>query len=246
MVREGLTPDQAHDRFHALAIQGLLLADDPRLLDFQKPYAREAREVSGWSMSGDRIDLLTVVQNVHPTVLIGTSTQTGAFDEKVVREMAAHTARPIILPLSNPTSRSEADPSDLIVWTEGRALTATGSPYPPVIYEDVTYDIAQSNNALVFPGLGLGVAVARASRITDGMVSAAAHAVAKLSDASRPGTRLLPPMSALRSASAAVAVAVAEAAVADGVNQAQVASPIQQVHDAMWLPDYPELEIVGD
>ena len=156
--------------------------------------------------------------------------------------MAAHCDRPIIMPLSNPTSKAEAMPADVLAWTGGRALVATGSPFAPVELDGVTYRIAQANNALVFPGLGLGVTVARASRISDGMIAAAAAAVAQLSNATRPGASLLPPVSELRPVSAAVAIAVVRAAVAEGLAQVPVDNPIQQVHQAMWRPDYPKVE----
>jgi malate dehydrogenase (oxaloacetate-decarboxylating) len=147
------------------------------------PSAHPAGEVASWSPSGDGIGLADVVANAEPTMLIGTSTQPAAFTEQLVRQMASKAQRPIIMPLSNPTSKCEALPQDLIRWTEGRALVATGSPFPPVTYEGHTYRIAQANNALIFPGLGLGVAVAKASRITEPMLEAAADAVADLSDA---------------------------------------------------------------
>ena len=147
------------------------------------------------------------------------------------------------MPLSNPTSKAEAQPADLIRWTDGRALVATGSPFPPVVHDDRAYHIAQANNALVFPGLGLGVTVARASRITDRMIAAAADAVARLSNATSPGAPLLPPVDDLRSVSAAVGVAVAICAVEEGVARAPVDDPIQQVHQAMWRPEYPNIEI---
>ena len=150
-----------------------------------------------------------MVAHVHPTMLIGTSTQAGAFTEAIVRQMAAHVDQPVIMPLSNPTSRAEAVPADLIAWTDGRALVATGSPFDPVVHEETTYRIAQANNALVFPGLGLGVAVVRARRVSDRMLAAAADAVAGLSDAGIRGAPLLPPVDNLREVSATVAVAVA-------------------------------------
>jgi len=176
-------------------------------------------------------------------MLIGTSTQAGAFSEQIVREMAAHTKRPIVMPLSNPTSKAEALPADVLAWTDGAALVATGSPFAPVELADVTYHIAQANNALVFPGLGLGVTVARASRISERMIAAAADAVAGLSDATRPGAPLLPSMSDLRPVSAAVAIAVARTAAEEGLAQVALDDPIQQVHQAMWRPEYPRLEI---
>jgi malate dehydrogenase (oxaloacetate-decarboxylating) len=242
MVREGLSHEEATRRFWALGSRGLLVDDNPRLRDFQVPYARPAAEVIGWSADGRVVGLADVVAKVHPTMLIGTSTQSGAFTEALVRDMAAHTRRPIIMPLSNPTSKAEALPADVLTWTDGQALVATGSPFAPVELDGITYRIAQANNALVFPGLGLGVTVARASRITDSMIAAAADAVAGLSDATRPGAPLLPAVSDLRTVSAAVAIAVAEAAVAEGLAQLPLDNPIQQIHQAMWRPEYPRVE----
>jgi malate dehydrogenase (oxaloacetate-decarboxylating) len=246
MVREGLSHEEATRRFWALGRSGLLTDDRAdKMYDFQVPYARPAAEVAGWASPGSRgIMLADVVARARPTMLIGTSTQHGAFNETVVREMAQHVTRPIIMPLSNPTSNCEAVPEDLIRWTDGRALIATGSPFPPVMHNDVRYNIGQANNALVFPGLGLGVTVARASRITDRMLAAVADAVATLSDATRPGAPLLPPVDDLRQVSAAVGVAVAVAATEEGVAQKPVTDPIQQVHEAMWRPEYPRIEVI--
>jgi malate dehydrogenase (oxaloacetate-decarboxylating) len=177
-------------------------------------------------------------------MLIGTSTQAGAFSEPIVRQMASTVDRPIIMPLSNPTSKAEAVPADLIRWTDGRALVATGSPFGPVQHDGVTYRIAQANNALVFPGLGLGVTVARAARITDTMITAAAEAVAAFSDARLRGASLLPPVTNLRTVSAAVAIAVAQAAEKEGLAQAPLDNLVQQVHHAMWRPQYPSFEAI--
>jgi malate dehydrogenase (oxaloacetate-decarboxylating) len=244
MVREGLPREEATRRFWALG-RGGLLADDQldQLYDFQVPYARPWSEVGHWASSGTRPVLADVVRHVQPTMLIGTSTQTGAFTEQIVRDIAAHCPRPIIMPLSNPTSKAEALPADLVAWTDGRALVATGSPFDPVEHEGVTYWIAQANNALVFPGLGLGVTVARATRISERMIAAAADAVAGLSDATRAGAPLLPPVSDLRPVSAAVAIAVAKSAAAEGLARVPLDNLIQQVHEAMWQPQYPRLEI---
>ena len=243
MVREGLSHEEATRRFWPLGRHGILGEDRlPHLYDFQVPYARPWDEIKDWGPAGGRPGLADVVRHVHPTMLIGCSTQAGAFSEDIVREMAWHTARPIIMPLSNPTSKAEAMPADLLAWTDGAALVATGSPFAPVEHNGITYQVAQANNALVFPGLGLGVTVARASRITDKMIAAAADAVAQLSDATRPGAALLPPVRDLRPVSAAVAIAVVRAAVDEGLAQAAVTNPIQQVHDAMWRPEYPTLE----
>jgi malate dehydrogenase (oxaloacetate-decarboxylating) len=246
MIREGLSPAEATGRFYALGRRGLLNADrTAQMYDFQVPYARSNSEVGEWGRSGDgRIGLAEVVAHARPTMLIGTSTQAGAFTEEIVRMMAQHVERPIIMPLSNPTSKAEAVPADVIRWTDGRALVATGSPFPPVEYGGRSYRIAQANNALVFPGLGLGVTVARARRISDGMITAAADAVALLSDATRPGSPLLPPVDNLRMVSAAVAIAVARAAAAEGLAGATLDDPIQQVHQAMWRPEYPTFELI--
>jgi malate dehydrogenase (oxaloacetate-decarboxylating) len=148
------------------------------------------------------------------------------------------------MPLSNPTSKAEALPEDLLRWTGGRALVATGSPFAPVELEDRTYRIAQANNALVFPGLGLGVTVAQARRISDRMIAAAADAVARLSDATAPGSPLLPPVEDLRTVSSAVAIAVAVAAQDEGLAQVPIDNPVQQVYQAMWRPGYPPFEVI--
>jgi malate dehydrogenase (oxaloacetate-decarboxylating) len=246
MIAEGLPASQAAGRFWALGSKGLLTSDYAATMrDFQVPYARPGHEVAGWSRDGDgRIELAEVVARTHPTMLIGTSTQPGVFSEPIVTDMASHAERPIIMPLSNPTSRAEARPADLIAWTGGRALIATGSPFDPVTYDGVRHLIAQANNALIFPGLGLGVTVARARRVSDGMLAAAAAALAGLTDASTPGAAVLPPVASLREVSAAVAVAVAAAAQAEGLAQAKLDDPAKQVAEAMWTPVYPTIEAV--
>ena len=245
MVREGLSVEEATRCFWALDRKGLLTDDRAAgMRDYQVPYAWPTAEVSGWAGPNGVIGLAEVVAHAAPTILIGTSTQAGAFSEPIVRDMAAHVERPIILPLSNPTSRCEAHPADLIRWTDGRALVATGSPFPPVDHDGRRYVVAQANNALVFPGLGLGVAVSRARRISDPMLAAAANAVAELSDATEPGSALLPPVDDLRLVSAAVGIAVARAAAAEGLAEVELHAPVQQVHEAMWRPDYPRVEAV--
>ena len=163
MRSDGLTLEEATRRFYPMGSRGLLVDDAVDLLDFQQPYARARGEVADWTGGARGIGLGEVVARVQPTVLIGTSTHAGAFTEAIVKDMAAHTERPIIMPLSNPTSKCEALPADLVEWTDGRVLTATGSPFDPVVHRGRTYHIAQANNALVFPGLGLGVIVAKAS-----------------------------------------------------------------------------------
>jgi malate dehydrogenase (oxaloacetate-decarboxylating) len=245
MVREGLSREEATQRFWALGSRGLLTEERaPELRDFQVPYARPAGETAGWAAADGAIGLAEVVARARPTILIGTSTQRGAFSEPIVRTMAASAERPVILPLSNPTSLCEALPEDLLAWTDGRALVATGSPFPPVHHDGTEHVIAQANNALVFPGLGLGVSVVRARRVSTGMLTAAAAAVAELSDAGTPGSALLPPVDDLRSVSAAVGTAVAQAAAAEGLAQVELHDPVRQVHAAMWRPEYPRIEAI--
>jgi malate dehydrogenase (oxaloacetate-decarboxylating) len=238
---DGLTADQARARFWAIDVAGLLTADSAGLSESHRRYARDPAEVSRWprdsSLGG--IGLAEVVRQVHPTILIGTSARPGAFTEDVIRQMAAHVARPVVLPMSNPTELAEAVPADVIRWTEGRALVATGSPFGPVDFGGTRYAIGQANNALVFPGLGLGVIASRASRVTDGMLAAAAHAVAGLVDTSTRGAPLLPPVETLRETSAVVAAAVAEAARAEGVaTEVRDGDISEQVRALMWQAAY--------
>ena len=183
----------------------------------------------------DGIGLAEVVVRVHPTVLIETSTRAGAFTEAVVRDVAAHAERPVILPMSNPTALSEAAPADLIRWTGGRALVATGSPFGAVDHGGIRYEIGQANNALIFPGPGLGVIAARARRVTEGMLLAAARAVADLVGISTPGAPLLPRVADLRETSAAVARAAEAEGVASSTLDADLAG---QVRALMWEPHY--------
>ena len=234
--------DQAYQRFWAIGINGLYVDDQPELMDFQRPYARPRAEVDAWNPADPaHISLLDVVREVKPTMLLGTSTKGGAFTEEIVTEMARHTPRPIIFPLSNPTSRAEATPQDLLEWTDGAALIATGSPFSSIDHNGIRHRIAQSNNALIFPGLGLGVAVSGARKVTEGMIAAAANALAGLMNAYRPGASLLPMMNDLRMVSATVALAVARQAVAEGVADRPLDDPIQQVYSRMWRPQYPEI-----
>ncbi len=248
MVAEGTNPDDARARFWGLGSQGLLTgALGDRIRPFQRPYARSVDELVDWEpVTGRKVGLAEVVHNVRPTVLIGTSGQPGAFTHDIISEMASNVERPIILPLSNPTSLMEAHPADLLAWTDGRALIATGSPCDPVTFEGVKYKIAQANNAFVFPGMGLGVAVSGATRMTDKMIAAAARAVAGLANPSRRGTSLLPRVSDIRHVSATVAIAVAEAAAREGVASRVLDNPVQQIFDAMWESVYPELVLEDD
>jgi malate dehydrogenase (oxaloacetate-decarboxylating) len=247
MAAEGLSHEEATRRFWCIGRHGLLTDARTDLRDFQAPYARAAAEVADWAYdeSLEGVNLEEVVRQVRPTILIGTSGLARAFTETAVREMARHAGRPIIMPMSNPTSLAEATPADLLEWTEGRVLVATGSPFQPVEYEGRTHKIAQANNALVFPGLGLGVFVAKATRLTDGMLQAAARAVAKLVDADELGGALLPEIADLRATSAAVAVAVARAAEADGVARVPAGDDLEtRVQHKMWQPVYPPVRAV--
>ncbi|MFJ9630123.1 NAD-dependent malic enzyme [Streptomyces sp. NPDC101175] len=237
MLRDGATPEQARNNIWLVDVHGLVTDDMDQLPDYQRVYARSAAEVGSWA-DGDT-GLLATVEHVRPTILIGTSTAHNAFTEDVVRALARGVERPVLLPLSNPTSRIEVMPSDAVPWSEGRALIAVGVPVPPVEYKGVTYTIGQANNALLYPGLGLGTIVSGARHVTDGMLLAAAEAVAGQVDVSRPGAALLPPVENLRASSATVAIAVAEAAVADGVATRTHDNLVQAVQDAMWQPVYP-------
>ena len=242
MVRAGLTPEQAKDRIWLIDRAGLVTDDTTGLPDYQRAYARPAAEAADWQRSSrGAVELLEVVRRARPTVLIGTSTNHGAFTREVIEAVSAGVERPIVLPLSNPTERIEAMPEDVIAWSGGKALVATGIPVAPFDYEGTTFTIGQGNNALLYPGLGLGVIVSGASRVTDGMLLAAAQAVASQVDPTEPGASLLPPVENLRASSATVAVAVARQAQADGVATASHDNLIQAVQDAMWQPVYGEL-----
>jgi len=247
MMREGLSREEASARFWLVDGAGLLTDDmGERLHDYQAPYARPGAETKRWKRSGSEngIELPEVVHQVRPTMLIGASTAAGAFTESIVREMARHCDRPIIFPLSNPAPMAEAVPADLIAWTEGRALIATGSPFQPVTFRGVTYVIGQVNNAMLYPGLCLGAIVSRARRISDSMFAAAANAVSSLVAVRLPGASLLPHVDDLRNVSLTVAVAVAEAAVQDGLAGVKFSDIVQQVSDAMWEPEYRLIQAV--
>ncbi|OXM00207.1 NAD-dependent malic enzyme [Bacillus sp. KbaB1] len=245
MVRVGVSEEKSYKRFWCIDRNGLVTDNMEDLLDFQIPYARKEAEVSEWKQNGV-IGLAEVVKHVKPTILIGTSTVAGAFKEEIIKEMASHVERPIILPMSNPTPLAEAKPADLIEWTEGRALVATGSPFEPVTYNGVTYVIGQSNNALIFPGLGLGTIVVRASVMTDGMFAAAAEAVASMVDTSQPGAPILPEVEELRNISEMVAIEVAKVAVAEGVARENLSDNDIKiaVKEAIWEPEYRQIKAV--
>ncbi|QHA02127.1 oxaloacetate-decarboxylating malate dehydrogenase [Streptomyces broussonetiae] len=239
MIRDGADPEQAATRVWLIDKQGLLTRDMTDLRDFQQPYARDPAEVADWARGSDgKISLLETVRRVRPTILLGTSTVHSAFTREVVQAMTEGTERPIIFPISNPTSRIEAMPADVIAWSGGKALVATGIPVAPVEYDGASYRIGQANNALLYPGLGLGTVVSGASQVTAGMLLAAAQAVADQVDPSGPGASLLPPVDNLRESSAITATAVVKAALDDGVATSKPVDIAQAVREAMWQPVY--------
>ena len=240
MREAGLSHEAAQARFYAVDKAGLLIEGMNDLHPVQHTFTQKREAVAGWKVQeSGRIGLVDVMRNAHPTVLIGVTGFAGAFTEQAVREMAAHVRRPVIFPLSNPTSRSEAVPQDLIEWTEGRALIGTGSPFPNPSWNGKPVPTAQTNNAYIFPGVGLGVIASDAVRVTDAMFMAAAKALAGLSPAKYGESHLLPPVSALRSVARTIALAVARQAQEDGVAQPLSDAELSARIDAhVWEPVY--------
>ena len=241
MKEEGLNDEQARSRIYAFNRYGLLVEGARGIKESQQPLVRKRADIAGWQLTGgEDISLLDVVRNAKVTVLVGVSAQAGAFTEEVVREMARHTARPIIFPLSNPTSQAEATPADLLRWTEGRALVGTGSPFPPVEIEGRPVRISQVNNSFIFPGLALGILVAEARRVTDGMIMAAAQALAGLSPSRKDKTApLLPPIGDSRKVALVVSEAVARQAMSEGVATIADADSLpDRIRAYMWNPVY--------
>ena len=240
MVQAGLRYEQARKRFWLLNSKGLISEHQQNVYDYQQPYMRTAEDLADWEVADpERITLDEVVAHARPTILIGCSTAYKAFHEGIVKQMMHNMERPIIMPLSNPTSRSEAHPQDLIEWTDGKAIIATGSPFKPVQYQGQTYTIPQGNNAYIFPGLGLGVIAAKASRLTTNMIQAACQALSQLSpfrhDNSQP---LLPALTEARHLSHKVAVAVIEQAIADGVCTIHMDDYEKRIREVQWQPQY--------
>jgi malate dehydrogenase (oxaloacetate-decarboxylating) len=236
MVAEGATIEQANARIWPIDRPGLLFDDMDDLRDFQKPYAKNRAQLG--VSAGEHVGLLAAIKMAAPTVLLGSSTVHGAFTREIIEAMAASTLRPVILPLSNPTSRMEAIPADVLAWSEGKALVATGSPIAPVEYTGTTYRIGQANNVLVFPGIGRGAIIAGARRVTKNMLDAAAKAVATKADPMGPGAALLPDMENLREISTAVTAAVYHAAVEDGVATKKHYDLVRAILDTIWVPEY--------
>lgn len=239
MVQDGMSEEEAKKQFYMVDKQGLLFDDMPDLTPGQKEFARSRSEFEN---SEDLTNLYNVVKAVHPTIMVGTSTVHGAFTEDVIKEMAAHTERPIIMPISNPTKLAEATAADLIKWTDGRALVATGVPSAPVEYNGVTYEIGQANNALVYPGIGLGAIAATATTLNDEMISAAAHSLGGIVDPNQPGAAILPPVDKLTEFSQTVANAVAQSAVDQGVTREKISDVKAAVEDEKWYPVYKDIK----
>jgi malate dehydrogenase (oxaloacetate-decarboxylating) len=241
MQEEGLSEAQARSRIYAFNRYGLLVEGGRGIRESQQTWVRQRADVEGWQLSGgEDVSLLDVVRNAQITALVGTSAQAGAFTEEIVRAMASHTPRPIIFPLSNPTSCAEATPADLLHWTDGRALIGTGSPFAPVEVNGKFIPIVQTNNSYIFPGLALGILVSRARRVTDGMIMAAAKALAALSPAREDKDgRLLPPIGESRKVGMIVAEAVGRQAIADGVASiGDETSLTEQLRAYVWEPVY--------
>lgn len=233
LVREGLSEKEAKKHFYLVDKQGLLFEDTEDLTPGQKAFVRKRSEFDN---ADELTNLEAVVKAVHPTVMIGTSTQPGTFTESIVKEMAAHTKRPVIFPLSNPTRLAEAKAEDLLKWTDGRALVATGIPAGDIEYNGVTYNIGQANNALVYPGVGFGAIAAKVKILNEKMLADAAHALGGIVDPDQPGAAVLPPVSKLQEFSQTVAQVVAQSAIDQGL--AGVTDAKKAVADMKWEPKY--------
>ena len=235
MVVDGLSEEEAYKRFFMVDKQGLLFDDMDDLTPEQKPFAKKR---SDYPNADKLTDLFEVVKTVKPTILVGTSTQPNTFTKEIVEAMCENTARPIIFPLSNPTKLAEATAEDLIKWSDGKAFVATGIPADDVEYKGVTYQIGQANNALIYPGLGLGVMGAEAKLLTDEMIGAAAHSLSGIVDITQPGAPVLPPFKYVTEVSIKVAEAVAKKAQEQGLAQADEKDMAKAVRDLKWYPKY--------
>ena len=235
MVSEGLSEEEAYKRFFMVDKQGLLFDDMDDLTPQQKPFAKKRADFS----NADKLtDLLEVVKTVKPTILVGTSTQPNTFTKEVVEAMCENTERPMIFPLSNPTKLAEASAKDLIEWSDGKAFVATGIPADTVSYKGVDYVIGQANNALIYPGLGLGMLASEASLLTDEMIGAAAHSLSGIVNPGQPGAPVLPPFKYVADVSIKVAEAVAKKAQEQGLARAKETDMAKAVRDLKWYPEY--------
>ena len=235
MLQQGLSENEAHNRFYLVDKQGLLFDDMDDLTPEQKPFARKRTEFNN---ANELTNLEAAVKAVRPTILVGTSTQPNTFTETIVKEMASYTARPIIFPLSNPTKLAEATAENLIKWTEGKALVATGIPADPVEYNGVTYEIGQANNALIYPALGLGAIASTAKLMTNEMISKAAHSLGGIVDTTKPGAATLPPVSKLTEFSQRVAEAVGQCALDQKLNREDITDIKEAIEKIKWTPKY--------
>lgn len=237
MIKQGLSKEEALQRLYLIDRKGLLLTDMDDLTFFQKPFAKPKEDFSSWSLENSNlISLYDVVKHVHPTLLIGVSGQSGAFNEKIIREMAHHTSKPIIFPLSNPTSKSEATPADLLLWTEGRAIIGTGSPFPKVIKNGIPVRIDQTNNSYIFPGIGLGIIATKAKSIPDSIFMVAAQTLSLC--VSKSDMNLLPPLSNIREISFQIALAVGKEAIQLGLSDCSLDQLDTRIRKEIWEPVY--------
>ena len=239
MIRQGVPEEEARQHFYQVDKQGLLFEDTEGLTPGQIPFARKR---SDFTNADELTNLEAVVKAIHPTIMIGTSTQPGAFTEEIVKEMAAHTPRPIIMPLSNPTKLAEAKAKDLIEWTDGKALVGTGIPAADVEYNGVTYQIGQANNALMYPGLGLGLIASTATRVNAEIISQASRALGGIVDVTKPGAAILPPVAKITEFSQTIAETVAKSVVAQNLNREEITHIKEAVESAKWVPEYKSLE----
>ena len=235
MLQQGLSENEARNRFYLVDKQGLLFDDMDDLTPEQKPFARKRTEFNN---ANELTNLEAAVKAVRPTILVGTSTQPNTFTETIVKEMASYTARPIIFPLSNPTKLAEATAENLIKWTDGKALIATGIPADPVEYNGVTYEIGQANNALIYPALGLGAIASTAKLMTNEMISKAAHSLGGIVDTTKPGAATLPPVSKLTEFSQRVAEAVGQCALDQKLNREDITDIKEAIEKIKWTPKY--------
>ncbi|MGA9607470.1 MAG: NAD-dependent malic enzyme [Rouxiella badensis] len=240
MKSEGLSEAEARTRIFMVDRFGLLTDKLTNLLDFQSQLVQNSENLKDWDVDSDNISLLEVVRHAKPTVLIGVSGQPGLFTEEIIREMHAHCDRPIVMPLTNPTSRVEAHPADIINWTDGAALVATGSPFAPVSYKDKVYPIAQCNNSYIFPGIGLAVIASGAKQVTDGMLMAASRALADCSPLATDGVgSLLPDVNDIQGVSKCIAMEVGKAAQVEGVAQVTTEDALSKaIEHNFWIPQY--------
>ncbi len=240
MVAEGISDQQARKQVFMVDRWGLLQDNMPNLLPFQSKLAHQKEAIENWDNYSDSLSLLDVVNNAKPTVLIGVSGAPGLFSEAIIKAMHSHCARPIIFPLSNPTSRVEATPKDILHWTQGKALVATGSPFEPVVMNDTSYEIAQCNNSYIFPGIGLGVLACGATRVSDAMLMASSRALAECSPLAQNGHGpLLPDLESIHQVSKHIAFAVAKVAIEEGLAPSSTDEQITQaIEDNFWEPEY--------